>query len=204
MIIVFAKAPVPGYAKTRLAKDIGDDRAAELASQMLQAAIEQAVLADCGPVELCCTPDTSHPQFQQLRERYGVMLTQQGQGDLGARMQSALARVLHNRPWAILTGTDAPNLDADYLREAARVLDLQGRRHPHAVFAPTHDGGYAMIGVNRDLPQLFADMPWSTPEVMPQSRLRLANSRIDCTELAMLHDIDEVDDLIYVPLAWMK
>lgn len=204
MIIVFAKAPVPGYAKTRLAKDIGDERAAELASQMLQAAIEQAVLADCGPVELCCAPDTSHPQFQQLRECYGVMLTHQGEGDLGARMQNALARALHNRPWAILTGTDAPNLDADYLREATRVLDLQGRHAPHAVFAPTHDGGYAMIGVNCELPQLFANMPWSTPEVMPQSRARLTASKIAHTELAMLHDIDEVDDLIYVPLAWMK
>ena len=171
---------------------------------MLQAAVEQAVLADCGPVELCCTPDTSHPQFQQLRERYGVILSCQGQGDLGARMQRALARALHNRPWAILTGTDAPNLDANYLREAGLLLDLKGRCHTLAVFAPTHDGGYAMIGLNRDLPQLFTDMPWSTPEVMPQSRLRMAASEVNFIELPMLHDIDEADDLIHVPLDWMK
>jgi rSAM/selenodomain-associated transferase 1 len=198
-IIVFAKAPLPGFAKTRLAKHIGDQAAAKLASRMLRAAIEQAVQADCGAVELCCAPDCSHPQFVQLRDEFGITLTHQGEGDLGARMQRAMARVLQTQPYALLTGTDAPALDAHYLREAADAL----QRQP-CVFAPTFDGGYALVGVRQAnlLPLLFAAMPWSTPQVMPQTRARLAQAGISLAELAMLHDIDEVEDMIHLPATW--
>lgn len=213
-IIVFAKAPLPGFAKTRLAKHIGDQAAATLASRMLRAAIEQAVKADCCAVELCCAPDCSHPQFVQLRDEFGITLTEQGEGDLGARMQRALARVLQTQPYALLTGTDAPALDARYLRSAAEALQQQP-----CVFAPTFDGGYALVGVRQVPPQspqnaspkqlatllplLFDAMPWSTPQVMPQTRTRLVQAGIAHAELAMLHDIDEVEDMIHLPAGWV-
>lgn len=235
-IIVFAKAPLPGYAKTRLASHIGNDKAAELAARMLRAAVEQAVQADCGPVELCCTPDTGHRLFQQLRDEFGIRLSLQGEGDLGQRMRAALARALQSNPFALLTGTDAPSLDAQYLRTAAQVLrfwlepanlahsppavlpapaapsitpphhtspDRAVRSPAPAVFAPTFDGGYALIGVTQDIPSLFSDMPWSTPQVMPQTRARLARAGLAHTELPMLHDVDEAADLIHLPPEWI-
>ncbi|HSM20899.1 MAG TPA: glycosyltransferase, partial [Rubrivivax sp.] len=60
-VIVFAKAPVAGMAKTRLAPALGSARAAALAERMLRHALTQAAAADVGPVELCAAPDTTHP-----------------------------------------------------------------------------------------------------------------------------------------------
>ena len=200
-LIVFAKAPLPGYAKTRLAKKIGDQAAAKLATRMLQAAVEQAVLADLGQVELCCSPDTTHPAFIALQQRYGITLTEQGEGDLGQRMARALQRALEQHDYALLTGTDAPGLDAAYLRQAQAAL----AKTP-VVFAPTFDGGYALVGVSKSarqsIPRLFSEITWSTEAVLRQSRERLAEQALLHTELTQLHDIDEAEDLIHVPTTW--
>ncbi|HRH88817.1 MAG TPA: glycosyltransferase, partial [Rubrivivax sp.] len=82
-VIVFAKAPVPGLAKTRLAPALGEAGAAALAERMLRHALAQAVAADVGPVELCAAPDASHPALQAAAAEQGARLTEQGTGDLG-------------------------------------------------------------------------------------------------------------------------
>jgi uncharacterized protein len=200
-IIVLAKAPLPGYAKTRLAKKIGDVAAAKLATRMLQAAVEQAVLAKLGPVQLCCAPDSTHPAFIELQQRYGITLGLQGEGDLGERMQRALQAALQQHDYALLTGTDAPGLDAHYLQQAAAAL-----KTTPVVFAPVADGGYALVGVSRaaqpGIAALFSNITWSTSVVLQQSRERLAAQGIKHTELAQLHDIDEPEDLIHLPPHW--
>lgn len=199
-VIVFAKAPVAGYAKTRLAKKIGHPAAAQLATRMLQAAVEQAVAARLGPVELCCSPDTTHPEFIRLQQELGITLTEQGEGDLGQRMQRAFQRALRQHAHVLLTGTDAPKLDAAYLQHAAAALSQHA-----AVFAPTADGGYAMIGLRQEIPDLFSDMPWSTAAVMQLSRQRLLHTPgLSHLELAQLHDVDEPEDLIHLPPEWMN
>ncbi len=198
-IIIFAKAPLPGYAKTRLAKKIGDQAAAALAARMLTATVNSAIAADLGPVTLCCTPDASDPAFVAAQKQYGVNLSLQGDGDLGARMQRALQSALHDYPCALLIGTDAPQLNAAYLRSAAAALTSQP-----AVFAPTFDGGYALVGLAQHIPGLFDAIAWSTDQVMQQTRVRLAQAHCQAAELAMLHDIDEIDDLVHVPAAWLQ
>ncbi|MDO8300934.1 DUF2064 domain-containing protein, partial [Lacisediminimonas sp.] len=91
-VIVFAKAPLPGLAKTRLAPALGQAGAARLALRMLQQTLAQAVQANIGPVELCCAPNAAHPILIEAAADAGVMLSEQGEGDLGQRMQRALAR----------------------------------------------------------------------------------------------------------------
>ena len=70
--IVFAKAPVAGLAKTRLAPALGAAGAAALAQRLLAHATAQAVGAALGPVEICTTPDGTHPAFQDLAAQQGV------------------------------------------------------------------------------------------------------------------------------------
>jgi rSAM/selenodomain-associated transferase 1 len=199
-VIVFAKAPIPGYAKTRLAKKIGDQAAAKLAARMLAEAVKSAVEADLGPVELCCSPDATHAAFGALETAYHgrVTLSEQGEGNLGVRMQRALQRTLHKHPRALLIGTDAPGLDAATLRTAAAALQTRP-----AVFAPTFDGGYALVGLSQEIPGLFDDINWSTDQVMLQTRARLATAQLQVAELAHLHDVDEAQDLIHVPGTWL-
>lgn len=198
-LIVFAKAPVAGFAKTRLIPQLGPEGAAALADRLLTHALEKAQAANIGPVELCCAPDDKHPALQAAARRYGATLTQQGDGDLGARMQRAFARCLVEHDCAITIGTDAPSLDSTYLREAAAQL-----RGLDAVFGPAFDGGYTLIGLRRAYASLFNGMPWSTAHVMHETRMRLQALGIAHAELATLHDVDEPADLAFLPTEWQS
>ena len=126
-VVVFAKAPVAGRAKTRLIPALGPDGAAALAERMLDHSVHQALASGCGPVELCVTPDTTHAIFARQVTQSGdvLRLTDQGEGDLGQRMDRALTRILQQHTCAILIGTDAPALDAEVLRAAAKALQMK-------------------------------------------------------------------------------
>ena len=202
-VIVFAKAPLAGYAKTRLIPALGVGGAARLAERMLGHAVRQAVAAGIGPVEVCCAPDATHPAFGSLTATLTLALTEQGSGDLGARMQRAFARRLARGAMpaadaALLIGTDAPALDAAMLRRARDALAAHD-----AVFVPALDGGFALVGLRRPAPGLFDGIAWSTGAVMADTRQRLATLGLRCAELDAVADIDEPADLVHVPPAWL-
>ena len=197
-LIVFAKAPLPGFAKTRLIPALGAAGAARLAERLLRHAVAQAVAAEVGPVILCCTPDSGHPAFARLAAEHGIGLTVQGEGDLGARMDRALKQALQRHPAALLIGTDAPGLNAALLRQARELL----RTHD-AVFGPALDGGYTLVGLTRPAPGLFETMAWSTSTVMAETRARLGRLALRHAELAGLADIDDPADLLHLPPGWI-
>jgi rSAM/selenodomain-associated transferase 1 len=199
-LIVFAKAPVAGQAKTRLIPALGADGAATLAGWLLDRAVAAGMSAGFHCVELCTAPDPSHPAFQRLAVRHpGLHLGVQGDGDLGARMHRALSRRLAGGAAVLLIGTDAPSLDAATLQAAARALDGHD-----AVFVPALDGGYALVGLSRPEPTLFADMPWSTPRVMDETRARAQAAGLRWAELPPVADIDEPADLVHLPAPWQR
>jgi rSAM/selenodomain-associated transferase 1 len=197
-VIVMAKAPRAGLAKTRLAPALGADGAARLAHRLLDHALAQALAAGVGPVELCAAPCATDPAFDAFRDR-PLQWTDQGEGDLGARMARALARALADGPRALLIGTDAPAIDAATLRAAAAALSAHD-----AVFVPALDGGYALMGVARPAAELFDGIAWSTPQVMAATRERLRVHGWTHAELAPVADIDEPADLVHLPAGWAR
>jgi uncharacterized protein len=196
-LIVMAKAPRPGLAKTRLIPALGADGAAQLAARLLDHAAAQATAAQLGPVHLFAAPDTDDPAFAALERRHRLKLHPQGEGELGQRMQRAFDAVLSAGQPALMIGTDAPALNAALLREARAALDGHD-----AVFVPAHDGGYALIGLHRSAAWLFDAMAWSTPAVMATTRQRAAAARWRIAELPPVHDIDEPADLVHLPPAF--
>jgi rSAM/selenodomain-associated transferase 1 len=197
-VIVLAKAPVAGLAKTRLAPALGAEGAAALAERMLVHAVGQAAAAGLGPVEICATPDTAHPVLQRLAAQHGATLSLQGDGDLGQRMHRALARALVQHGRALLMGADVPALDAGLLRLAAqRLLSHDG------VFVPARDGGYALVGQRHADQRWFSGIPWSTPQVMQATRRRLVQAGVRWAELPPVADIDGPDDLVHLPAGWL-
>jgi rSAM/selenodomain-associated transferase 1 len=197
-LIIFAKAPVAGSAKTRLIPALGEQGAAALAQRLLDHAVHIGMEAGFDYCELCTTPDHSHAMFQRLAARYPLRLTAQGEGDLGERMHRALSRVLVDHARVLLVGTDVPALSAAVLWEAAAALDTGD-----AVFVPALDGGYALVGLTGAHAGLFTDMPWSTPQVMQVTRARARAAQIAWTELASVADIDEPADLVHLPEGWL-
>jgi uncharacterized protein len=186
-VAILAKAPVAGFAKTRLIPVLGADGAALLQARLIARAAATARAAAVGPVTLWATPDETHPTFQATRAR-GITLARQGDGDLGARMLAAIAAA-NGR--CLVIGTDCPVLTPDHLRAAADVL----RRRADAVVIPAEDGGYALIGMRAPQPALFSDLRWSTPAVMDETRGRLRALGLSWEEPVTLWDVDVPEDL---------
>ncbi len=187
-IAILAKAPVPGYAKTRLIPALGADGAAALQAAMLKRTLATALAAGIGPVTLWCAPDCSHPAFAEAAAQ-GVALAEQPAGDIGQRMQAAMAAAV--TPGGIIViGTDCPALTPAHLRQAAAALAGQD-----AVVIPAEDGGYVLLGLRQANAAVFAGVAWSTPQVMAQTRARLVAAGLRHAEFSPLFDVDRSSDL---------
>ena len=180
MIIVFAKAPVPGLAKTRLIPRLGAWGAARLQARLTAAAVRTAHDARCGPVELHVT--ARHASFK------GDVHLQRGT-DLGERMRRAFSAALRRHRPVILIGADCPALRTADLRRAHRLL----RGACDVVLAPAEDGGYALIGLKRVLPRAFEGIPWGEAGVYAATTARLAGHR--WRALRTVWDVDRPEDL---------
>lgn len=195
-LVVFAKAPQPGLAKTRLIPALGAEGAAQLARCMLDHALRQAVDAQFGPVELCMSPGPDDAAWQGIELPEGVLRTDQGEGDLGERMARAVYRVT-TKPQGqpiLLMGTDCPELTAGIIRDAAAQL----AQHD-AVLIPAADGGYVLLGLRAHCPGIFRDMAWSTSSVAAETLRRLAALGLNVWLGPTLHDIDEPADRVHLP-----
>lgn len=188
-VAVLAKAPIPGYAKTRLVPLLGAEGAARLQEKLVDRALATAVAADIGPVTLWCAPDDGHGFFREAARRHGVALFTQPSGDLGARMLAAF-EAAPSREGLVLIGTDCPILDPLDLRDAAALLP-----DADVVMAPAEDGGYGLIAARRSLPALFERMPWGTQRVAALTRERARGDRLQLRELRTIWDVDNPDDV---------
>lgn len=189
-VAVLAKAPIAGLAKTRLIPALGDKGAARLQRSLTRSALLCAGEAGLGPVTLWCAPDTEHRFFRALRRTSGQRCLVQPGGDLGARMHTAFRYHCTDGP-LLLIGTDCPALRPSHLRKAARAL-IDGE---DAVFYPAEDGGYVLVGLRQPQAELFRDVPWSTSDVMAQSRQRARDAGLRIREFEPLWDVDVPADL---------
>jgi uncharacterized protein len=171
-VLVFAREARPGRVKTRLIPLLGAEGAARLHARLVARTLATARAARLGPVEL----------WGSRRQRGA---------DLGERMHHAFTVRLRRAARVILVGADCPVLRPRDLRRAARWL----AGGAHAVFAPAEDGGYALIGLRRVSPALFAGVHWGGPGVMSQTRERLAALGWRWRELPELWDVDRPEDV---------
>lgn len=186
---VFAKAPIAGTVKTRLAGFLGEEAAACLHAELVTRALTTACDASEQPVELWCAPDENHPFFASCAARFRLQLLRQSGEDLGARMRNAFAASFAAGRPLVLIGSDCPALTVDELRAAAAHLQSHD-----AVVTPAEDGGYVLIALARPMPGLFAGVDWGTGAVMDQTRERLRAAGARWIEPAMLWDIDRPAD----------
>jgi hypothetical protein len=190
-ILVFARAPVPGRAKTRLAPRLGDWRAARLQARLTERTLRTALAARCATVELHAAPGRRQDFFVYCERKFGVPAATQRGRDLGERMRRATASRLRRCRAVIVIGTDCPTLAPLDLRRAVRWL----RGGCDAVVAPAEDGGYALIGLRRPIAEVFSGIAWGTPEVYAQTRLRLDRAGRRWRALPQLWDVDRPEDL---------
>jgi uncharacterized protein len=185
VVIVFARAPLAGGVKTRLAASVGAMAAARLQGRLVREALAGARMARCGPVELHVT--RRHAWFRSLR----VPIRLQHGADLGERMHRALRVALRTHACAILIGADAPALAPADIAQATRWL----RGGTQIVLAPAEDGGYALIGARRVTPGVFSAVDWGSAEVLAQTLRNIGRERLRAKLLRTVWDVDRREDL---------
>lgn len=196
-LIIFAKAPIAGFAKTRLIPALGEVGAAQLAQRLLLNTIENGLACKFNITELCVTPDPKHSAWKELAINDDIVWSAQGDGDLGERLARASKRAIDQGESVLLIGTDCPQLTSDILQEAATTL-----LDTNAVIIPATDGGYTLLGINEFHSSIFEGVAWSTESVFVDTVQRLKKLHWSITIMQRLHDIDEPHDLAWLPSHW--
>ena len=189
-LLIFARAPAPGHVKTRLIPLLGKTAAARLHAELVTATLDKTTGAGLCAVDLWCSPDTANPFFRQCRDRFGVILHRQAQGDLGRRMSSAMAAALESSTAVILAGTDIPALEAADIDAACAALT----GGYDAVLGPAVDGGYYLIGLRAHHAALFESIPWGTAGVLGATLACMRRLGLRCHQLTQRRDVDTPDD----------
>ena len=184
VMIVFAKAPVPGCAKTRLTGALTANEAAMLHDAFVRDTLELlqpfAAIAD---LELHTDIETDAWRDLPVPRRL------QHEGDLGLKMFKALEGALQiGRPRAWILGSDSPALPGDHLHELLR-LDAD------VVLGPTEDGGYYAIGAHRTNREMFRNVRWSTVAVLEDTIKACIGSGLTTALGPVWFDVDELADL---------
>ena len=193
VVIVFAKAPIPGQAKTRLIPALGAEQAALLHAALAERAIVTAQKTAATEVGLCCAPNSQHAFFQYCAEDFAVSLTDQGDGDLGERMLRALDAALEHIERVIIIGADCPALTAKHIQHAAKEL-----ASADVVLMPAEDGGYVLIGASRTHAKMFDGINWGANSVLVEQRRNLDACGLTLIETETLWDVDRPEDLVRV------
>lgn len=190
-LIVFAREPLPGRVKTRLAAAIGDQAAVELYRAMLRDVLDLSRrLTDVETVIYWDCEEKSLPRLEQI---YRCGSRRQIPGDLGQRMQAAFEEMFADGfESCCIIGSDTPDLPHAYILDAFELLE---DRRFDAVLGPSADGGYYLLGLKRLYPQLFHGIDWSTSHVFRQSLAAAGSAGAVAGLLPEWYDIDTPEDL---------
>jgi rSAM/selenodomain-associated transferase 1 len=186
VLCILAKSPRPSEVKTRLAHSVGTARAAMLAraffddtlglaQRMTRARLAVAIAGDPTPLGLPAD----------------LEVWPQGTGDLGERMERALARALTIGDRVLLIGTDSPGLPPAHLETAFTLLSSHD-----AVLGPADDGGFYLLGLDRCEPGLLSGLPWSRSDTLLHTEASLRGTGRTVGHAPPWFDVDELDDLL--------
>ena len=192
VLIIFAKAPVPGYVKTRLVPGVSPNKAASIYKRLLSRTLNLANQTDFSSIQVWVDGDIQHEFFKNMKKRYGYKLSHQTGRDLGVRMSNAFRAVLRNYSQALLIGGDCVNLRLSDLRQARSYLE-----YGHdVVLGPAADGGYYLIGLRENNPRLFQNIKWGNEIVTKQTLSRINAQNLKLALLPQRNDLDESKDLL--------
>jgi rSAM/selenodomain-associated transferase 1 len=190
VLMVFLKRPRPGEVKTRLAPALGPELAAGLYRALAEAAVratrpardEYRRLFFFAPAEARAEMEAWMP---------GESWLPQEDGDLGARMAAAFHETFRRGAERVaIVGSDAPWVTRDTVLEALEALDSHD-----VALGPASDGGYYLLALRREQPEIFQEIPWSTPGVLALTLERILALGRSARVLDVLPDLDTPDDL---------
>lgn len=191
-LLIFMKNPRRGRVKTRLARDIGNDRSLIVYEFMLRKIIESFAHYDEWKVMIytdCVIPDN----IQRDLGLTGINTEIQQGGTLGEKMLNAFSRAFDKGAESVvIIGTDCITITNDMIRKAFKSLNSTSS---DIVIGPSLDGGYYLLGLNRLISTIFSDIEWSTDRVYSQTLKKAEELGYSHITLDYLNDIDTVYDI---------
>jgi hypothetical protein len=181
-LLVIAKQPVAGCAKTRLTPPCTPDQAAALADAALRDTLETAARVPARRHVLVFEGDPG-----PWRPDGFEAIAQRGDG-LGQRLQAAFDDIAGP---ALLIGMDTPQVTSAQLDEAVRALDDES---VDSILGPTADGGYWCVGFRGPVAGAFEGVPMSAPDTYVRQRERFAELGVRVRDQPLLRDVDTIDD----------
>lgn len=182
LLIIFAKAPRPGFVKTRLGLEPA--AAASIYTEFVERTLETVGdLRDEAQLELSLDiPCSAWLEFAFHR-------TVQDEGDLSVKLYSALdSGLAAGRPKVVILGSDSPTLPVEHIRW---LLNCDA----DVALGPTLDGGYYGIGCRKVIPGMFAGVRWSTPDALRDTITSIESCGLRCVVGPEWFDVDTLEDL---------
>jgi rSAM/selenodomain-associated transferase 1 len=194
-MVVIAKAPVPGFAKTRLAAAVGDEVAADIAAAMLLDTLDAVAATPVQDRVVALTGDLDHARCSaEIRSRLtGVFVVEQRGEDFSGRLATAIvdaATIAGRRP-VLLIASDTPQVTSELLTECAQAL-----LDSDVVFGLARDGGWWVLGVTDPaMADCLRTIPTSRSDTGPATLEALQRNGLAVTMVDELSDVDTVDDV---------
>lgn len=193
LLVVVAKAPVPGEVKTRLCPDLTIGEATHLYSCFIQDRIKEIGNLTAMDLAISYTPEDSKQYFTRFISNGFHLFPQRGK-DLGERLSNIFEDKLADEYDAVsIIDSDTPDLPRSIVQQSFQLLMSNG---VDAVFGPCDDGGYYLVAMRRPHPDLFQHIPWSTETVLAATLERAGKLGLKVELLPRWNDLDTFEDLI--------
>jgi rSAM/selenodomain-associated transferase 1 len=189
-VVIMAKEPKPNKVKTRLIPPLKPESAADLYHNFLLDKIEQVRSLEGIHPYTAYMPKSSEAFFREIVPGNFFLLLQVG-SDLGERLAYVSNRLFDiGYKKIIMLDSDTPNLPTNYIREGFKRLS-----EFDVIIGPSEDGGYYLIGLKSKNPELFSDIPWSTPGVTEKTLEKTSSMGLKTSLLEKWYDVDTLDAL---------
>jgi rSAM/selenodomain-associated transferase 1 len=201
-LAIFCKTPERGFVKTRLAASVGEQKALEIYLGLLKITDgETRSFSSSRNLFVTSALEDSIEKMRSTLQQYDLFTDpktsftiQQGE-DLGQRMSAAFENLFKNHRSVVLIGCDLPELTSALISNAFDALQSND-----VVIGPSCDGGYYLIGLNKETPDLFKEISWSTEKVLNQTLEKAGRLSLKVQLLDQLRDIDTLEDLHFSKL----
>ena len=185
LLMVFVRNPQLGTVKTRLATTVGDKVALEIYIELMRHTAEVTHKVSADKKVFYSEKIEQHDVWTEMNFSKAL----QTKGNLGQRMENAFRTAFEKGYKKVLiVGSDLYSLKTSHIEKALHQLDKK-----EVVIGPAQDGGYYLLGLNKNLPALFCNKSWGTSTVLKETLNDLKLKSIFLME--PLNDIDNFEDL---------
>lgn len=184
-LIIFIKNPILGRVKSRLAADIGEEKALAVYRDLVAKTRRETEQLE-NVRRLLYYADFIGDADEWDEDYFEKRL--QSDGDLGQKMQRAFQESMNGK--TVIIGSDCYDLTSRHIEMAFQKLD-----ESDVVLGPANDGGYYLLGMTNYFTQLFEGIKWSTNAVLNQTIKQAKRLNLKVSFLEELVDLDTFSDL---------